>query len=82
MVKKRLNPDCQSTWDIPPAVGRRLLQQATASDSVAAASIRGTIALEALGTRLLKGFDEAVPVFAVGGRIEAAHLTEARGLGA
>jgi adenylate cyclase len=36
-------------------------------DAVAASSVRGAIALESLGTRLLKGFDEAVPVFTVAG---------------
>ncbi|HXZ02105.1 MAG TPA: adenylate/guanylate cyclase domain-containing protein [Stellaceae bacterium] len=35
-------------------------------DEAAAASVSGTIALESLGTRRLKGFDEAVPVFTVG----------------
>jgi len=42
-------------------------------DEVAAASVCGTIALEPLGTRLLKGFDEAVPVFAVGNKITAGN---------
>jgi class 3 adenylate cyclase len=45
-------------------------------DSVAAASIGNTITLESLGTRLLKGFDEAVPVFAVDYDIESARLPE------
>ncbi len=48
-------------------------------DDVAAASIRGTIALDSLGTRLLKGFDEAVPVFTVGQTIVTA---ESEGLSA
>jgi adenylate cyclase len=34
-------------------------------DEAAAASVRSTIELASLGTRLLKGFDEAVPVFTV-----------------
>jgi adenylate cyclase len=48
-------------------------------DDVAAASVRSTIALDALGTRLFKGFDEAVPVFTVGQKIVAAA---SEGLGA
>jgi adenylate cyclase len=35
-------------------------------DEAAAAAARGAIALTSLGTRVLKGFDEAVPVFTVG----------------
>lgn len=37
-------------------------------DTVAAASAASAIPLEALGTRVLKGFDEAVPVFTVARR--------------
>jgi class 3 adenylate cyclase len=43
-------------------------------DEAAAASVRGTIALASLGTRFLKGFDEAVPVFTVSRMITAGEV--------
>jgi adenylate cyclase len=43
-------------------------------DETAAASVRGSIAIASLGTRLLKGFDEAVPVFTVGKTIVAGGI--------
>jgi class 3 adenylate cyclase len=43
-------------------------------DETAAVSVRGSIAIASLGTRLLKGFDEAVPVFTVGKTIVAGGI--------
>jgi len=43
-------------------------------DEAAAASVSGTIALEPVGTRVLKGFDEAVRVFTVSKMIIAGEI--------